>query len=295
MKDHTKLRKVDLDKLINFYTLFRHGSIAKASAATNVPANTYYYDLRVLEEAFDTKLYMGGKKNWVLTEEGIKLAELSREILNKLEVIKDTHNEFLTGEIVIHTTVTLGLHYLPTILQEFSQKYPSIKVKLLLGPEYLSSRYSEFDIRIASYVDNRVDLSQQLLKTFEYGYFASKGYIEKFGIPKSEDELINHSLLLFTGEHYLPENIIHGSKHIIEANSYPTLVELCLKDLGICSLSLDIYSLLLKENKTKYSSLQRILPNIISESDKVHFSFFRFTSKEKPIRDMYEICKILIK
>ena len=166
---------------------------------------------------------------------------------------------------------------------------------MLSGPEYTNSKSNDFDVKIAGFSENREDLSQHLLCKFDYGYFASKEYIQLNGKPETEKDLYNHSLLLFAGEQFIPDHIIDNSRNIIETNSYPALFEMCLEGIGIASLSLDIYNLLMQENKIKYSKLVRILPKIISEQDNIYFSFFRFTNKEKAVRELFEISKNLIK
>lgn len=295
MIDQNKLRKLDFEKLLKFYTIHKEGSIAKAAVVTGIPSYTFYYDLKILEEAFGTKLYLGGKKNFTLTEEGRRLADFCKQTLESLNMVIENEDSAHVNELTIHTMVTFAVHYFPLIIEEFKRKYPSIKINILSGPEYVNSKSNDFDIRVAGFADNREDLSQHLLRRFDYGYFASKDYIEKYDEPKKEEDIYNHNLLLYSGVHFLPDHIINNSKEVIETNSYPALFELCVRGFGICSLSLDIYHLLLKENKQKYSKLVRILPNVISEHDNVFFSFFRFTSKEKPIRDMLEISKNLIK
>lgn len=295
MIDYTKLRKIDFEKLLHFYKIFREGSITKAAESTGKPRYTFYYDLKTLEEVLGTKLYIGGKKNFILTKEGQRLAEFCKQTLDNLNMVINNKEDFVQGDLVIHTTITLGLHYFPSIIKAFTDKYPQIKIKLLSGPEYIGSRFHDFDVLVAHGLDNRTDLSQNIVKEFHYGYFASKEYIEKHGQPISEGDLKNHKFLCFTGQYLVPENIMRNAKIIIESNSYLSLSEMCLNGLGICSLSLDVYKILLKENYEKYSKLIRILPEILSETDTVHFSFFKFTAKEKPIRELFEITKEIIR
>lgn len=295
MVDNLKLRKLDFEKLYNFYIVFREGSVSKAAELIGKPSYTFYYELKTLEDLLGTKLYIGGKKNFVLTEDGKKLADFCKVTLDNLNLIIDNKEEFVTRDLVIHTTVTLGLYFFPVILQQFKQKYPDVKIKLLSGPEYIGSRFHDFDVLVANYMDNRADLSQNMLKDFSYGYFASKDYLERHGEPKTEDDLKNHDFLVYSGQHFIPEQITRNVKTVLESNSYASLFEMCFNGFGICSLSLDIYEILLKDNLQKFSNLVRILPDVVSEQDSVYFSFFKFTAKEKPIRELFEITKRIMK
>ncbi|OJW49208.1 MAG: hypothetical protein BGO67_04425 [Alphaproteobacteria bacterium 41-28] len=295
MMDKNKLRQVDFGKLQNFYTLFREGSISKASIATGVTRRTYYYDLAVLEEVFETKLYLSGKKNFILTDEGKKLADLCKTILDSLSQVTESDSSFTEGNITIHTTASLGLYYFPKIIREFREKYPNITIELLSGPEYLGSKYHDFDITVGPYLSDKRDLSQNLLNIYEYGYFASEEYLNKYGTPKAIEDLRNHKMICYAGEHLLSDEILSKAQVIVKSNSYLTLTELCLLGLGICSLSLDLYNFMIKDEPLRYSKLHRVFPDYVSERDNIYFSFFKFTTKEKPIRDIFEMLKNLVK
>lgn len=292
--DKTKLRQIDFEKLLNFYTIFREGSISKASQVSGTSRRTYYHDLAVLEKAFDTKLYLGGKKNFVLTEEGKKLADFCKNSLTELQLVKESESSFTEGKIVIHTTIGISSYYFTRVLKEFNEKYPDIKIDILAGPEYFGSKYHDFDLSVGPYLEDTGGLSQNILSTYEYGYFASKEYLKKHGEPKTEKELRNHRILCFAGVHLLPKDIINDSNIIIKSNSYPTLLELCEQGLGIGSLSLHL-TLSYIRNEPQGSKLVRILPNIISETDNIYYSFPRYSPKEKVIRYLCQMLKDIIK
>jgi DNA-binding transcriptional LysR family regulator len=267
MIDRTKLRKLDFEKLFNFYTVFREGSISRAAENLSKPNYIFYYDLKILEDILGAKLYIGGKKNFVLTAEGKRLADFCKETLDGFNTIVGNKDDFVKGDLVIHTTVTIGLYYFPAVLKIFKEKYPEIKVKLLSGPEYIGSKFHDFDVLVAHYLDNRTDLSQNTIKKSQYGYFASKEYIKRRGEPQSESDLKGHDFLCFSGHHLIPQDVIKNVNIIVESSSYSSLFEMCLNGLGICSLSLDIYEILLKERPEKYSSLMRVLPSVMAEND----------------------------
>ncbi|MBN9344208.1 MAG: hypothetical protein BGO76_00500 [Caedibacter sp. 38-128] len=291
--DKEKLRQIDLDKLQNFYSLFREGSIAKASAATGVSRRTYYHDLAVLEAAFNTKLYLSGKKSFVLTDEGRKLADFCKSTIDSLSRVTKEEQFFDQGNLIIHTTPSIGAYYFPEIIRLFRKKYPNICIDLLTGAEYFTSKHHDFDVSIGPYLADKRDLSQHLLNNFEYGYFASQEYLAKYGTPETIQDLKNHNFLCYSGEHLIPLDILEKNKTIVKSNLYIALLNMCLKGVGICSLPLDLYKLKMSDNKDV--KLIRILPNTISENDASYFSFYRFTKKEKAIRDLFDIIKNLVK
>lgn len=288
-----KLRQIDLDKLQNFYSLFREGSISMASAVTGVSRRTYYHDLAVLEEAFGTKLYLSGKKNFVLTDEGRKLAYFCKSTIDSLSIVTEEEEGFNEGDLIIHTTPSMGAYYFPEVIEIFRKKYPRICINMMTGSEYFTSKHHDFDVSIGPYLSDKRDLSQHLLKNFEYGYFASQKYLIEYGTPEKLENLVNHNLLCFAGEHLIPNEILIQNSVIVKSNLYIALLNMCLKGIGICSLPLDLYNI--KVSDDKYLELVRVLPSIISESEPSYFSFYRFTKKEKAIRDLFEIVKNLLK
>lgn len=116
-----------------FYTVARLLSFTKAAESLHMTQPAVTFQIRQLEEYFNTRLFDR-------THNRISLTEAGEEVFAYAERIIGLYNEMdnqirkLTGEVigvlVIGASTTIAEYRIPTILGEFQKKFPDVRLRL---------------------------------------------------------------------------------------------------------------------------------------------------------------------
>jgi DNA-binding transcriptional LysR family regulator len=116
-----------------FHTVARLLSFTKAAESLHMTQPAVTFQIRQLEEYFNTRLFDRTHNRISLTEAGEKVYAYSERILG---LYREMDNEIrtLTGEIigvlVIGASTTVAEYLLPKLLGEFQALYPKVKLRL---------------------------------------------------------------------------------------------------------------------------------------------------------------------
>ena len=121
-----------------FRDLVETASFSKAAELNAITQSAVSQQIRALEKKFKTALIRRRKKNFSITPEGKALLQASQEILRTFENLGDRLKELkdhVSGNLVIATVHSIGLHELPRNLKLFRRMHPSVEIAV----EYLRS------------------------------------------------------------------------------------------------------------------------------------------------------------
>lgn len=116
-----------------FLAVAREENITKAANVLHITQPTLSRQLAQLENDLNVKLFVRGKKNIVLTNEGMLFRRRAEEIM---ELVDKTQKELLEQEGMIDGTITIGhgelyaVDILARIIKNFKRKYPLINFNL---------------------------------------------------------------------------------------------------------------------------------------------------------------------
>ena len=116
-----------------FHTVARLLSFTKAAESLHMTQPAVTFQIRQLEEYFNTRLFDRTHNRISLTDAGEKVYAYSERILG---LYREMDNEIrtLTGEIigvlVIGASTTVAEYLLPKLLGEFQALYPKVKLRL---------------------------------------------------------------------------------------------------------------------------------------------------------------------
>ncbi len=190
---------MDLAKLKIFYTVAKCGNLTKAAEVLNTSQSSLSRSMQNFEYQMKTKLFERHPRGLNLTFEGEKLFEHASKLMQKNEnFLKTFHdkNEANNQELKIVTTPHMGSSWLMSYLKEYTGLYPEVNIKILCKTENLNLQ--EADVAICTYIPHYPNLVQHPLKESSMGLWASPQYIEKYGRPKTIEELDNHKILAYT-------------------------------------------------------------------------------------------------
>ena len=116
-----------------FHTVARHLSFTKAAEALHMTQPAVTFQVRQLEEYFNTRLFDRTHNRISLTEAGKKVYEHAEHIFEQYSEMENAVRE-LTGEItglmIIGASTTIAEYMLPSLLGDFKAEYPDVNVRL---------------------------------------------------------------------------------------------------------------------------------------------------------------------
>jgi DNA-binding transcriptional LysR family regulator len=249
-----------------FQAVARHKSFTKAAQDLDLSIPVVTRRLARLEQALDVRLLQRTTRHVHLTEAGeIFLTEIS-DVLQALESSKETVKNLtrsINGTLKVGLPVNLSHLYVTPMLHKFMERYPNIQLHLVTGDYLLDLLNNGFDLVIhCGYLPDS-NFYFEKLGSWNKIFCAAPSYLEKYGAPRTIEELKHHNCL----DHY--ENFdrtweyqegkavkkipIHGN---IRAYSNPEIRNLTLSGLGIGYLGkCSIYQ------ELQQGSLVAILPN----------------------------------
>ncbi|RME62841.1 MAG: LysR family transcriptional regulator, partial [Alphaproteobacteria bacterium] len=154
-----------------------------------------------------------------LTHEGERLFETTHGFADRLESTVHEINEGQTtprGPLTVTTTISFGSIWLAHRLPRFFQRYPQMRLHLLLSDEdlNLSSRQAEVGIRFHESV--QADLIQRRLLPIQHNLYASKAYIARHGAPEAIEDLRNHPVIAYGANVPLPIQDVNWVLHALD-------------------------------------------------------------------------------
>lgn len=135
-----------------FHTVARLLSFTKAAEALHMTQPAVTFQVRQLEEAFNTRLFDRTHNRISLTEAGERVRSYAERILSLYAEMDEEIRE-MTGEVkgilLLGASTTIAEYMLPTLLGEFKRHYPDVGIRL---------REANSDAIVAMVENNEVDL-----------------------------------------------------------------------------------------------------------------------------------------
>lgn len=190
--------RVDWDKLRIFHAVADAGSLTHAGDVLHLSQSAVSRQVRALEESLGTILFHRHARGLILTEQGEMLFDATRAMTRKLDTtaarIRDSE-EHVVGELKVTTTTGFGTLWLVPRLAKLYERYPDIKIELLLEERVLDLPMREADIAIRMKEPSQADLIRRRLLNIRMRLYASPEYVAARGMPRSMEELAAHRLI----------------------------------------------------------------------------------------------------
>lgn len=157
---------MNLFQLRAFDAVAREGSFTRAASRLFISQPAVTGHIKALEEHYQITLLRRTARRVELTEEGIKLAAITRAMFglaDEAQVLLEANRQLLTGRLEVAAD---GPHMVMPMLASLRARYPGITVNLRLGnaQETLAALLSEHaDVAVLTEVDPRKGLHLQAL------------------------------------------------------------------------------------------------------------------------------------
>jgi len=195
--------KIDWDKIRVFHAVAEAGSFTHAGDTLHLSQSAVSRQISALEESLKVTLFHRHARGLILTEQGELLFRTAKSIADEIGKTEKRIGESkgqTGGPLRITATVAFGSVWLTPRMNEFIENYPDIDVTLYLADTEIDLAMRQADVAIRLAPPRQPDLIQRHLMTMGYHVYASKDYLEKFGTPKSVQDLDNHRLVVYGQE-----------------------------------------------------------------------------------------------
>lgn len=119
-----------------FYTVARLLSFTKAAEALHMTQPAVTFQVRQLEEYFDTRLFDRTHNRVTLTDVGQVVYEVAERIFEHYDEMERRVREMtgeMGGSLNIGASMTIAENMLPAMLGQFRKKHPDLNVRLKVG------------------------------------------------------------------------------------------------------------------------------------------------------------------
>ena len=191
---------MDWDKLKIFYAVAEAGSFTRATINLNLSQSAISRQIQSLEEDLKVQLFERHARGLTLTENGEYVFKTAREVISKLKDVETSLSDQKnkpTGKLTITTVRSFGTHWLTPRIQEFMQLNPNIEVELIFDDKELDLSTRQADIGIFMRRPKQLNYIQRKLVDINYYIYGSTKYLDKYGIPKTINDLNKHKFISF--------------------------------------------------------------------------------------------------
>jgi DNA-binding transcriptional LysR family regulator len=135
-----------------FHAVAKHLSFTKAAEALFMTQPAVTFQIKQLEEHFNTRLFERGHGQIALTEAGRVVFDYADRILG-LSTEMDARLKDMTGQVIgpllIGASMTIAEYLLPQVLGEFNARYPGVVPRLLVAnSETVQNQVAEHSLDI---------------------------------------------------------------------------------------------------------------------------------------------------
>tara|TARA_R110002049_G_scaffold23545_3_gene83341 strand:- start:60095 stop:61006 length:912 start_codon:yes stop_codon:yes gene_type:complete len=235
---------MDWDKLRIFHAVADAGSLTHAGDKLNLSQSAVSRQIRGLEEQLNTNLFHRHARGLILTEQGELLFDATTAMTKRLDAaaarIRDSEEEVF-GELRVTTTTGFGTLWLAPRLPKLYEKYPDLKVDLMLEERVLDLPMREADVAIRMKEPSQADLIRKRLMTVRMCMYASPTYLAANGTPKRMEDMSEHRLIcqntesdqVGAGLQLVKELLLHDVRSLLTVNNYFGVLQGVLHNLGI--------------------------------------------------------------
>lgn len=235
---------MDWDKLRIFHAVADAGSLTHAGDSLHLSQSAVSRQIRSLEESLNTTLFHRHARGLILTEQGELLFDATQAMSKRLDAasarIRDSEEEVF-GELRVTTTIAFGSLWMAPRLPKLYEKYPDLKIDLMLEERVLDLPMREADVAIRMKEPSQADLIRRRLMSVRMRLYSTQENLEKNGVPAIMDDLANHRLIcqntnaaqVAAGAKMVQELMTHDIPSILTVNNYFGVLQAVLSDLGV--------------------------------------------------------------
>jgi len=177
------------------------GSLTAAGEQLHISQPTVGRRIKALEAHFGVPLLKKEDGRLAPTEFGYLVIDHVRRMEAEADAImrsSATLEHSLVGPIMISASEGVGDWWLPAVMQEFRKDHPDILIDVNVDFRAANLAQREADIALRWMgPGTQNSLIGRRVTSFGFGLYASKTYVQKRGLPKKAENLLDHDAVRF--------------------------------------------------------------------------------------------------
>ncbi|OUR80553.1 LysR family transcriptional regulator [Alphaproteobacteria bacterium 46_93_T64] len=189
---------MDWNLIHSFLAVAETGTLIKAAEQLRVSQPTLGRHITELEQKMGFALFIRDRSGMTLTDAGISLIDDAKKMAAEAEkfALKAAGQQtVLTGSVRIAASEVVATYILPKILTAFREEEPKIDIELVASNKIENLLSRDADIAVRMIKPTQSDLIARKVNDMQLGAFATKNYLERYGKPKTPENLFTHQLV----------------------------------------------------------------------------------------------------
>lgn len=220
------------DDLKYFLVMTEQGSLSAAAKKLGLSQPTLSRHLSTLEEAAGAEIFSRTRSGLQLTALGEKMVQYAQDMRDEvhgLERLITGNDTSMSGTVVVSCIESIGAEWLVQNTRPFHDQNPDITVDFKLTNASTDLLRREADIALRLYRPMQNDLVAKKTVSVNYGLYASKEYIDKYGMPltardlKYHKQILPHDDILAMLSKYNRSSVPDRTKATFRSNSFSAL------------------------------------------------------------------------
>ncbi len=186
------------DDLLMFIKLVSLGSFSQTAKDYNTSQPTITRRIQSLEQTLGIQLLKRNTRNIELTIAGHKLYESVRGYKFSIDnIIRNlrTSEGMLKERIRIALPPAMSFYVISPYIGEFLDKNPNISIDIVYQRSAVDLVTQNLDLAVNANPPSSQVAKIKLLHKAHFQLYASKEYVKRFGLPKTMEELANHTVI----------------------------------------------------------------------------------------------------
>ena len=183
------------DEIRTAYQVARNGTVSGAAEALGVHHATVIRHIDSLEQRLGTKLFQRHARGYTPTEAGTDLLHVAQATDDQFAQLAGRikgRGQGVSGELVV-TSIPVFASLVTPVLAALQADHPGLRIRYMTSERLFRLEYGEAHVAIRSGpAPDQPDNVVQPLMTSQVHLAASPVYLERYGVPQSEADLVNH-------------------------------------------------------------------------------------------------------
>ena len=252
---------MDWDKLRIFHAVADAGSLTHAGDSLHLSQSAVSRQIRALEESLNTTLFHRHATS-----------AMNKRLETAAARIRDSEDEVF-GELRVTTTTGFGTLWLAPRLGKLYERYPDLKIDLMLEERVLDLPMREADVAIRMKEPSQADLIRRRLMTIRMRLYATRDYLDAAGELSSIEDISDHRLIsqnpttaqVAAGAFLVQSLLNQEIRSTLTVNNYYGVLQAVL-----CHLGIGVLPDYLAED---FPHLVRVLPDVESAEVPVFLAY----------------------
>lgn len=188
-------KPVDLNSLMMFHEVVRSGSLTAACERLEVPRSTLSRRLLQLEKELGALLLKKSTRKLAPTDLGLAVQAHCERIAAEAEAIQQLTSRIRTdlhGTLRVAMPIEFGTAWLGKAVSDFAVRYPEMSIEIDVSGRVVDLIDESVDLVITYGNPKPSRMTMRRLGSLTSGIYASPGYVQRKGLPRSLDDLAEH-------------------------------------------------------------------------------------------------------